>query len=255
MRRPMATWLSILTLVSFFVGDVSTARAEKTVNPSGTWKWYRNLEGNEKEDQSVLKLKYSDGKLTGQYTRGIFKAKLKNGKLEGDQLSFEFGGEYGLLKVQAHFQGKVGENSIIGTVNLAVGDQAGELDWEAKRSLDHVDVHGKWKFQIETTEGRVIEPVLELTPHGKETLGLYTSPLFGQFAAQQFKIKGAEFSFYITGENDGQSFKVTYAGKPKGELVKGTLEIESGGESTTMKFTGKRMAEKKKKKGEPSPNS
>ena len=63
--RGLAPWIVLFAVV---VGNsASFARAADKVDPTGTWTWVRELEGQ--EVQSVLSLTYKEGKLTGSYKR------------------------------------------------------------------------------------------------------------------------------------------------------------------------------------------
>ena len=67
------------------------------------------------------------------------------------------------------------------------------------------------------------------------------------FLAKKIEIKDNQLTFEISGETDGNGWKVTYKGKPRGNSIKGTIDYEFGDNKGTVDFQGKRVAEKKEK--------
>ncbi len=57
----------IAAFVCVLSWETGSAPAAERIDPSGTWTWVRELEGQ--EAQSVLSLTYKDGKLIGSYKR------------------------------------------------------------------------------------------------------------------------------------------------------------------------------------------
>jgi hypothetical protein len=218
------------------------------IDPSGTWKWKRELEGTNEE--SVLKLKFDKDKLTGRYARGDFKSDLHNAKLEGVKLSFEIAGKASGFDIKAKFAGKVADDKITGSIEMSANGQSGELDWEAKRGLDLDDVFGKWQLRVETPDGHVFEPTLTLKTDGKEPAGVYATKELGDFKVKDIKIAGRELTYKVSADNDGQTFTVSYVAKPTGDAMKGNVTVEFGGQSAKLDFTGKRIAEEKKDSAE-----
>ena len=62
--RLLAWIAAFVCVLSWKIGSVQAA---DRIDPSGTWTWVRELEGQ--EAQSVVTLTYKDGKLTGSYKR------------------------------------------------------------------------------------------------------------------------------------------------------------------------------------------
>ena len=223
---------------------VPSLLAADKVDPSGTWKWTREVEGEKVE--SVLKLKLEKDKLTGRYTRGELKSDVQNAKLDGDKLSFDVVGKVNGTDMKAAFNGKVADEKITGTVQLSANGQSGELEWEAKRALDLDDVLGKWQLRVESNEGRVYEPILTLKTEGKEPSGSYLTQELGEFKIKDIKISGRELTFKVDLESDGQTFPVVYVAKPAGDAMKGNVTLDFGGQTVKLDFTGKRVVEAKK---------
>lgn len=239
--------VSLLAVLMLLCVPSAGFSAEEKVDPSGTWKWKRELEGNENE--SVLKLKLDKDKLIGTYTRGEFKSDVKNGKIDKDELSFEVAGKYGDLDIEAKFRGKVEKDGIKGSIDLNAGGQSGSIDWDAKRGLDYEDVVGKWQLRVESPEGQVYEPVLTLaTDKDKKPEGVYTTQEIGEFKLQDITIKDADLLFKIVAERDGNKVTIAYTTKPAGDAIKGKVKLTFNENDFELDFTGKRMPEEKKEK-------
>jgi hypothetical protein len=222
------------------------ARAADKPDPSGTWKWKREVEGTSVE--SVLKLKLDKDKLTGTYSRGDVKAEIKNGKLGGDQVSFDVSATINDNDVTLSFKGKLDKDAIKGKVNLSAGGQSGELDWEAKRGLDFEDVVGKWQIRVETPD-RVFEPVLVLNiDKDKKPAGTYQTQEIGEFKLEDIAIKDADLHFKINGQQDDNKFTIAYAARPAGDSMKGTVKITFNENPFDLEFTAKRLPEEQKVK-------
>lgn len=246
MAHAKQTWLGVVFLGLAAVLQTSTVRADKKADPTGTWKWERTFGDNTVE--FTLRLGHKGDKVTGTYASSRAKTKIKDGKVEGDQLSFQVDREFNDRKFTINYQRKVSEDAIKGKGKFSVDGRSREFDWEAKRSVELADVEGTWKFRIETSNGNVLEPSLKLAKKGKEINGVYTSRR-GDIEAKKIEIKDNQLTFEISGENDGNQWKVTYKGKPRGNSIKGTIDFDFGGNTGTVDFEGKRVPEKKEKEG------
>jgi hypothetical protein len=101
-------------------------------DPTGTWKW--STERNGQKMETTLKLKLEDDKLTGTISgRGGQETEISDGKLEGDEVSFNVVREFNGNKFTIAYKGKVEADVIKGTIEM---DRQGEKvtrDWEAKK--------------------------------------------------------------------------------------------------------------------------
>lgn len=243
-RRSRAGIVSLVVCVSIFGGR---ATAAETVDPSGTWTWVRELEGQ--EAQSVLSLSYKDGKLTGFYKRQGQTVPISNAKLDKNEVSFEADGKWNDQKVHGKFKGKLSAGEIHGTIEIVVEDGSLPLAWVARRGVDVDDVAGTWKLKIATPNGATIEPELKLSTEGGSLKGTYHSPRFGEHEVGELKLNGRELSWQVELERSGQRFKATYKGLLKGHSIKGSLALDSGGNSSTLEFTGEQTTGGKAKLG------
>ncbi len=103
------------------------------VDPTGTWKWEVELNGNTAE--FTLKLNWDGKKLTGKYTAFDNTTDIEATKLEKDQLSFVDKREFNGNEVVAEFDGTLKADDIEGTVTVDFGgDEPREFDWNPKRA-------------------------------------------------------------------------------------------------------------------------
>ena len=217
------------------------------VDPTGTWKWEVELNGNTAE--FTLKLNWDGKKLTGKYTAFENTTDIEDTKLEKDQLSFVDKREFNGNEFVAEFNGTVKPDDIEGTVSVDFGgDEPREFDWNPKRAVEIDDVVGTWDLRVETANG-VVEPKLTITKDGDKLKGKSISQVFGELEAKNLQLKDNELSWEISGSNGGFDISVKYKGKPRGNTIEGTNEFSvGGGDSGTMKFTGKRTPPEEKEK-------
>ena len=241
MFRSNLLWLPVvflgLTANSCLAGaEGDEKKVAKKVDPSGTWKWERTFNDNKRE--FVLRLRMVGDKVTGTYKGRREAVIIDDVKMDGDKLSFEYKRESGDRRFTANYQGKVSEDTIKGTIAFSSDRGDREFEWEAKRSTELADVLGKWQFKIETQDGNVIEPSVTFSKEGDKVKGTYVSR-YGERDATKIQVKDNELTFEISGENDGNEFKVVYTGKPRGNSIKGKVDYDFNGNAGSIDFTGK----------------
>jgi hypothetical protein len=228
----------------------SAARGQDNVDPSGTWTWDRTF--GDTTLHFTLRLERKGDKIAGTYESRRTeadeprKSQIEEAKLEKDQLSFRVTREFNDRTFTIQFRGKVSEDAIKGNAEMTTDEGPREFDWEAKRTVQWADVLGTWQFRVETQDGNVIEPKLTLTKEGDKVKGHYSSP-FGEREPMEIKVENNQLSFFISGERDGNAFKITYKGKPRGQSITGTVDFDFGGQTGTIDFSGKRIPEKTEK--------
>ena len=160
MGRLQQTLLSVLVLGITSAWMVPAAGADKKPDPTGTWKWETTR--RDRTRQNTLRIKLDGDKVSGTYAsrRGETdnETKIENGKIKGDQLSFQVIREFNGRRFTINMQGKVSEDTIKGTGEFSTDGGSREFEWEAKRSVGKVDVLGTWNIKIETGDGNVLEP-------------------------------------------------------------------------------------------------
>jgi hypothetical protein len=237
-RLSVSLWLTVACLGLTIGRDLHAA--EKS-DPSGTWVWVREIEGE--TNRSVLKLTNNNGKLTGTYRRSGQTVPIANGKFEKGEVSFEAEGKLNEQKIRAKFHGKLVKDEINGNIDIMIEDNSLPLPWTAKRGVDLEDVVGTWKLKLEGANGNPIESTLKLSVDGEKLKATYTGR-FGEHPAHDLKLDGDQLSWKIDAERNGRKFKGVYKGQLAGNAIKGNLEFELGDNKGAMEFTGERGAAK-----------
>jgi hypothetical protein len=237
MRTLSSLAIYCLAVSSFFAVDaLGQAAAEQAADPSGSWRWEREFNGNSMN--FLLKLNWEDSKLTGDYTSFDSTSPIKEAKLEGNKLSFavtrEFNGNY----FDVAFAGELDGDTIKGNTTMDIGGETREFEWLAKRSVEPADVVGSWKLLLDTPNGP-FEPELKITEEGGKLKGTYSS-VFGEIEAKDLTLKDNKLSWNISGKNDDFEWAASYEGEPRGDKISGTNDFDVNGNVGTMDFTGKR---------------
>ena len=110
-----------------------SARAEdKKLDLTGNWKSsYTNQNGQVRE--SVFKLKAEGEKLTGTVSGRQNDTAIEQGKIKGEEVSFQVTREYNGNKMVFKYTGKVSGDTIKGKFESERDGQPQKRDWEAKR--------------------------------------------------------------------------------------------------------------------------
>ena len=110
-----------------------TARAEeKKIDPTGTWKSsYTNQDGQVRE--STIKLKVEGDKLTGTVSGRNNDSAIEEGKIKGDEVSFQVTREFNGNKIVIKYTGKVSGDTIKGKSESQRDGQPQTRDWVAKK--------------------------------------------------------------------------------------------------------------------------
>lgn len=110
-----------------------TAKAEeKKIDPTGTWKSSStNQTGQARE--STFKLKLDAGKLTGTVSGRNADTAIEEGKVTGDEISFQVTREFNGNKVTTKYTGKVSGDTIKGKSESQRDGQPQTRDWVAKK--------------------------------------------------------------------------------------------------------------------------
>ena len=126
--------IALATVLVVLAGFAATAMADDKPNPTGTWKW--SVERNGQTFDLTLKLKLDDGKLTGTLSRGDQETKIEDGKFKDGEVSFTVTNERNGQKFTRKYSGKVSDDTIKGKAESECDGQTQSRDWEAKRAKD-----------------------------------------------------------------------------------------------------------------------
>lgn len=245
-----------LLTAALLVGTLSTAAADEQAkkkkkagnhNPSGTWVWESDVEGTYIESQ--LKLSLRKKKLTGEYSDQNVSLEIENGAFDGKTVSFTLEFDVDGTEVKADFSAVAEGDKLTGVSKLDINGNQFDMPVEAKRRTGRRDVVGKWKFVVETAEGEVFEPVVNLELKKGKLVGSYEGDAAGAHDLQEVKLKDNKLTFKIAGDAaDGSSFTALFTGKPRGDRIRGKSEVTINGAELTAKVRGHRII--KEDKGE-----
>lgn len=128
----------ITTVASALFGLVFLAQI-MAADPTGTWIWsFPGRQGAEAR-KTTLKLKLEGEKLTGKISspgrQGAEprEVEITDGKVKGDEISFNIVREFNNNKMTQKYTGKVVGDTIKGKVEFERNGQTMTRDWEAKK--------------------------------------------------------------------------------------------------------------------------
>jgi hypothetical protein len=128
------TTLPLLLLTALFACR-SFAADDKKPDVTGTWTWtYKTRDGQ--DATARLKLKQDGDKVTGTYiARAGQEDPVDNGRITGDQITFDVTRDVGGQKMKFAYKGKVAGDTITGKITFG-RDRPTPHDWEAKRAKE-----------------------------------------------------------------------------------------------------------------------
>jgi uncharacterized protein (DUF2147 family) len=111
---------------------VGMARAEDKPNPTGTWKYTTEVNGQSLE--VTIKLRLEGNKLTGTVSALDMESKIEDGKYRDGEVSFKVNREVNGNKFTIKYQGKIQGDTFKGKRELERDGQRNTREFEAKRS-------------------------------------------------------------------------------------------------------------------------
>jgi hypothetical protein len=137
--QPRPVFASILTLATCaFLALVSVPQAQ-AADAAGTWSWTRPGRNGGTGQKMTLKLKVEGDKLTGTLSAPgrqggqPTETEITDGKIKGNEISFNVTMERGGNKMTSKYSGKVEGDTIKGKIEAERNGQTQSRDWEAKR--------------------------------------------------------------------------------------------------------------------------
>ena len=131
MQRTLKSITPLAACLVLALGFTANAE-EKKIDPTGTWKSsYTNQDGQVRE--STLKLKVEGDKLTGTVSGRNNDAAIEEGKIKGDEVSFQVTREFNGNKVVIKYSGKISGDTIKGKSESQRDGQPVTRDWVAKK--------------------------------------------------------------------------------------------------------------------------
>jgi hypothetical protein len=99
---------------------------------------------------------------------------------------------------------------------------------------------GTWKWTFETQSGQTIESSLKLKLEGDKLTGTFIGRGGTEVAIQDAALKRDEISFTVVRERAGQKMTSKYSGKLAGDTIKGKIETERDGQTSSRDWEAKR---------------
>lgn len=231
----------ILAIATFFSATVSQQYV-CAADPAGTWRWTHD-EGGEAV-KNALVINYDGKQVSGVY-KGRIEKSIEAAKLDGDKLTFKFDAEYQGVKMEVKFDASVKSDELDGKVFITADGQTQEYPWTAKRTLESEDVLGTWSIKIVTSEGRTVEPEINVVKNGSNLKGTYrTKGIDKDFEARDLKVVDQQLTFTVAGEANNTQFTVKYAGRPRGDKMSGKVDYDLNGNTGSIDFEATRPATK-----------
>ena len=131
MQRTIKSITQLAACLVLALGFTASAEEKKT-DLTGTWKSsYTNQDGQVRE--STIKLKAEGDQLTGTVSGQNNDATIEQGKIKGDEISFQVTREINGNKVVIKYSGKVSGDTIKGKSESQRDGQPQTRDWVAKK--------------------------------------------------------------------------------------------------------------------------
>ena len=219
--------------------NLSAANAAGAPNATGVWKWTTTGQNNQ-TFETTLKLKQDGAKVTGvMIGRNGNETAIESGKIEGEEITFQITRERNGQSVTIKYKGKLSGDTIKGATETERDGQTRTRDWEAKREPAPADATGAWKWSFTGQNGQTMDSTLKLEQKDGKLTGTLTGRR-GDTAIEEGVINGADVSFTVTRERNGEKFTTKYTGKISGDEIKGKIEMGSGDQARSRDWEAKR---------------
>jgi hypothetical protein len=123
-----------LATVICVLAVAGTAWADDKPNPTGTWKYSADVNGNTID--VTIKLKLEGDKLTGTVSVRDIETKIEDGKYKDGEVSFTLNREMNGNKFTMKYKGTIKGDTFKGKRELERDGQTNTRDFEAKRSKE-----------------------------------------------------------------------------------------------------------------------
>ena len=214
-----------------------------SVDPSGTWRWDFEINGN--TIKNVLKLEASpDGKVTGTLSARDKTMEVREGQIKDGKLSFQIKEETP-RSFKILFDGKVDGDKVEGKADASSEQGSIEIPWTAKRSVELADVVGAWKLKITLPNELLLQPIMTITLKEGKMTGTYLSEDGKLNELKKLEIKDNQLQFELDTVFEGSDLHVAYRGRPYGSKLKGMLKYPLNGDTGDLDYSGVLQPEKK----------
>lgn len=102
------------------------------------------------------------------------------------------------------------------------------------------DPTGSWTYTMKGPDGQERERTVKLVRDGEKLTGSTTGRQNNEIPLSDGSFKNGEVAFSIVRERDGNKMVANYKGKLEGDVIKGTMVGNFGGEARTVPWEAKR---------------
>jgi hypothetical protein len=99
---------------------------------------------------------------------------------------------------------------------------------------------GTWKSEFTTQNGQTFTTTFKLKQAGDKLTGTVTGRNGQEAKIENGKVSGAEVSFQVTRERNGNTFTIKYKGKLSSDAIKGKIMFNFNGEDRERDWEAKR---------------
>jgi hypothetical protein len=131
MKRTLKSIIRLIACLTLALGFAASAQ-DKKADVTGTWKSSFTNQ-NSQVRESTFKLKVEGDKLTGTVSGRNNDTAIEEGKVKGDEISFQVTREINGNKVTTKYTGKVSGDTIKGKAESQRDGQPQKRDWVAKK--------------------------------------------------------------------------------------------------------------------------
>ncbi len=167
-----------------------------------TGEWESHVEGPQGSMDFSFTFEVDGSTLTGTMTSPWGTAPLQNGKIEGEDFSFEIDAEGNLFS----YTGKVLDEN---TLQLTMEQFQAEMELTRKTTAA-VNIDGRWQGEMGSPDMGTMVLIFNFKVDGEDLIGTVESDM-GEMVISNGKVNGAEFSFDVDAGGMVISHQCTYA--------------------------------------------
>lgn len=236
-------WLSLAVAAPTMAQD----RAPR-LSVDGTWKWSFTMPDGSKVEPR-LKLHQDGTRLTGTAQfRPDNDVEIRQGVIQGNQLSFQVVRERDGQTTTTTYRGKVSGETIKGTVESDWAGPKRTYPWEAR--LGSADVSGTWQWTRYYWDWDVVM-TLRLKQEGEKVTGKLRAGTRREIEIKEGKFRNRDLSFNVERDEGGTNIVTRYRGRIEGDTIKGKMEVGREGSGRALDWEAKRVSEDKELNQDP----
>src|SRR5262249_15746861 len=144
---------------------------------------------------------------------------IKDAEWKDGELSFQVTFERQGQEFKLGYKGKVTGDAIKGQVSLNILGQNRSFHFEGNPKKDEPTLAGLWKVDLNLESGAKLQPSVRLKQQGNRWPGSYVGISGKEIPLQEVKSSGAEISFRVTDDLEGEKVPFRYSGKRTGDRL------------------------------------